>query len=265
MKNHRLIFILIFALISCREGNAYERCAFDESLNRNQFYVGPEWYYVSRTKEGGTKQHGNALGVRLGYDRLKRFGWYVGFDALYAYGKLQGHSASKSRLSSHLTDACIEGRFGYTIQQKENYQAAFTPFLGVGYAVDKNHFTSPSPIHLHFKTRFPYGTIGFLSWIHICEQLEAGLNFKIKIPYDTTCKVTHDKENDPVTQKVADRLHYRLDLPITYRISGCPHLALCAIPFFDARNYGSHPNYPFNYIKTNLTSWGLTFELQYRM
>ena len=49
--------------------------ADDLSLDRNQFSIGPEWYRVERIKEGGTKQSGNLFGVRIGYDRLIRWGW----------------------------------------------------------------------------------------------------------------------------------------------------------------------------------------------
>lgn len=284
MKRYKLLLALTSLMIwgerahteqTCAENTSSDACesnecrashkCYDESLNRNQFYIAPEWYHLTRTKTGGTKLHGDPIGVRIGYDRLKRFGWYFGVEGAYSSGTLKGKSGLKNSLKSHFTDANIEGRFGYTLQQKEGFQASFTPFIGLGYDVEKNNFKDPSPIHLHFKTKFPYGTAGFLSWAHIAPQWELGLNFKVKAPYDTSCHVSHDPKGEPVTQKVADRLHYRLDLPITYRIGCSEHMALSLVPFFDARLFGGHPNYPYNYIKTTLRSWGLNFQLVYRM
>ncbi len=239
----------------------------DLDLKRNQFYIGPEWYYVTRTKEGGTKQQGNLIGVRAGYDRLKRYGWYIGTDALYAYGTLDGHvgDETKTKIRSHFTDITVEGRFGYTFQQKTCYKVALTPFIGIGYMREKNHFIKPSPIQPHYDTYFPYGTIGFLSRIYPWEQIEVGLNFKAKFPFEPHCRVSHDEEIDSFIQNVKEEILYRVDLPITYRFGCQGPFAIGVVPFYEYRHYGSHPNYPSDFFKTQFSIWGMTLALDYQM
>lgn len=238
--------------------------AQDPSLQRHQLYMGPKWSYVERIRHLGTKQQGHVWGLEGGYDRLKRYGWYWGAQADYLEGNLRGHSRFAGKLRSRFLTSFIEGRFGYTFQQKENWQLAFTPFLGVGYNLEKNRFLHPSPLKVRFKTDFAYATVGFLSWIHIAERVELGANFKIRIPFEPKCRVTHDEENDPVTQKIGERLQYRLDLPITYRLDCGGRFAIILKPFYEYRHYGSRVNYPFDFFKTRYRFWGTSLELQYR-
>lgn len=235
----------------------------DLNLHRHQFFIGPEWNHLERIKKEGTKQQGNLFGLRAGYDRLKRYGWYWGLEGGCVTGSLRGHSGKGSPLHSDFTSSFIEGRFGYTFQQKACYQMAFTPFVGVGYALEQNHFKNPSPLPLHFRTYFPYGVWGFLSWMHLCGPWDIGLNFKMKMPFEPHCRVTHDPDNEPSTQMVGERLFYRVDLPITWHTPYCERLNMVVNPFWEYRHYGSRINYPFDFLKTEFTTWGLTLELQY--
>lgn len=237
----------------------------DVSLKRRQLYAGPEWYHLWRTKKGGTKQQGNMVGVRYGYDRLKRYGWYWGCEALYAEGTLKGQLGDDAKLHSHATDMSVEGRIGYTFQQKDCLQLSFTPFVGGGYAVEKNYFKDPSPLPLHFLTHYPFAMAGFLSWMHLCDRVELGLNFKARFPVDPKCRVTNDPRFPPVTQVVGERLHYRIDLPLTYRVTCDGANALSLVPFYESRYYGSRMNYPFDYFKTKLSSWGLSLLILHRL
>src|SRR6187431_474501 len=71
----------------------------------NNASIGPEGYWVERSKAGGTKQSGAMWGVRATYERLKRYGWYLGADILWATGTLNGRSgAENSKIRSNLTD-----------------------------------------------------------------------------------------------------------------------------------------------------------------
>lgn len=238
----------------------------DINLNRHQFFIGPEYYYMERTKAGGTKQEGNMIGVRVGYDRLKRYGWYWGADALYAYGKLSGHSGDDFKIRSEVTDMSIEGRLGYTFQQKTCLQLAFTPFVGIGGFEQRNNFIHPSPLHVHFKTRYPYATAGFLSWAHLWGNFEGGLNFKVRFPFDPKCHVSNDEAHDPVSQVIKERVQYRIEVPITYASCFCgSHVAISLSPFYEYRCYGGHPNFPFDFIKTEYKLWGATLEFMYRL
>lgn len=237
----------------------------DLNLNRHALYIGPEWFHVERTKSGGTKQHGDIYGGRLGYDRLKRYGWYWGGDAYYASGDLKGHTGSGANLKSRFKDWSLEGRFGYTFQYKCGLQPSITPFIGVGYFEEKNNFVDPSPIVAHFKIRAYYTVIGFLSSLYY-DPFEVGLNFKAKWPFDPRCKVTHDEDNLPMTQNITARWFYRVELPITFRFKPCsPAFAISGVPFYEFRNYGKHPNFPFNFIKTQFNNWGLRIEFQLQL
>lgn len=258
----------------------------DLSLNRNQFYIGPEWYRVERTKhtpkafrttnkgKGGAKQYGDMIGIRIGYDRLKRYGWYIGADALYAKGTLKGHTGNREHLRSYITDLFVEGRVGYTFQQKCSAQLAFTPYVGGGYFIERNNFVHPSPLTPHYKKRFSYVAGGFLLWVHPYDQWEIGLNFKAKYPVEPRCRINNIKnssaenessETKTVTQKIDPRWHYRIDFPITYRLNCRGSIALSLIPFYEYREYGFHFNYPFNFMKTQFYNKGLTLEFLYRI
>lgn len=257
---------IIFCVLTLTNFLLFDLASQEYNLNKQQFYIGPEWYHVKRTKSGGTKQQGHLLGGRLGYGRLKRYGWYWGGEGSYAHGRLKGHSGTGNKLRSYLADLSIEGRFGYTLQKKCGFQAACTPFVGVGYFEEKNHFVHPSPLFVHFKTHFYYVVVGFLSSLHLCDQWEIGLNFKTKIPINPKCHVSHDEDNEPMSQRIGERLHYRVELPLTYsRSSNCSPFAFALVPFFESRLYGSHPNFPYNFVKTRFENWGLTLELQYRL
>lgn len=237
----------------------------DLYLRRNQFYLGPQWCHLTRTKEGGTKQQGSLVGIQIGYDRLKRYGWYWGAEGLYAQCVLKGHSGAGGKIRSRFMDGWIEGRFGYTFQQKENRQLALTPYAGVGYQAERNNFSDPSPLHVHFKTRFTYAAVGFLSRMHLCRQVEVGCNFKAKFPLTPKCKVTHDRPHPSIDQNIKERWHYRIELPLTYQLREAGCFAISAVPFFEFRQYGYHPNFPFDFLKTQLNFWGVTLQLQFWM
>lgn len=242
------------------------------SLNRRQVYVGPDWYHVSRTKKGGAKQSGNLFGIRLGYDRFKRYGWYFGEEIRYAKGTLKGHLATGEKLNSQLTDCLVEGRLGYTFQQKRGIQLSFTPFLGIGYFNEQNNFSNSSLIPIHCRTHFTYGALGFFSWAHYC-NFELGLNFTARLPYEPKCRVSNDPNHDSVTQNIKQQVQYRVELPLSYRPSDCfigrylrcGEGVISLVPYYEYRHYGAHPNYPFNFIKTEFQIWGATLEFIYRM
>lgn len=255
-----LLIGIFLALVA--PGFSYE-CEDTLIYNRDQFYIGPEWSRVTRKKEGGTRQDGDVWGVRFGYDRLKYWCWYWGGDFVYATGPLKGHSGNRTKIHSRLRDLSLEGRFGFTFQETGGWGISFTPYVALGYAKERIIFVNPSPIHVHFNTHFPYVAGGFLSSIYPTDWLEVGLNFKAKYPYEPKCEVSHDSENPRVNQKIDPKFHYRVELPLTLRILCGNNFAWSFIPFYDYRNYGGHPNYPFNFIDTTLSSWGLTLELQY--
>ena len=231
----------------------------------NSISFGPELYHVNRHRAGGTRQSGNSAGVRLTYDRIKRYHYYLGAQLFYGTGILRGHTGNGDDLRSRLTERQLEGNVGYTFQSKCYRHASFTPFLGYGYFKDVNKFSPPSNLQIKFSTQFRYISFGFLSSVYVLPSLTVGINGRFKWPWQTRCKVTDDPDFDTIRQIVEDKLHYRIELPITY--FGCllkDHFEIAVVPFFEQRLYGARENFPFDFYKTRFTLYGANIQLIYR-
>jgi hypothetical protein len=239
----------------------FQELKADLNLHRNELFVGLDWKHIKRTNSFKTKQHGQMMGVRYGYERWKRYGWYVGAEGYWGRGTLNGHSGSGISLSSKFIQECYEGRFGYTFQKKEGWQFSLTPFVGGGWLKEKNNFTSPSPIHAHFKTQYCFGSFGTILSCYPTCNLQWRLNLEARYPLSPKCFISHDREMDPSKQRIDERMQYIVEMPIVWRLS-C--IALGATPFYHSVVYGGHPNYPFNYIKTRFEYWGCFLNLQYQ-
>jgi hypothetical protein len=266
-----LFLTLSFPVICELEVNNHDECcfknctSFSEKLTKGlQLYVGPEIYHVHRTREGGAKQDGMLYGIRAGYDRIKRYKIYYGFDALYASGILDGKGGSGQCLESKFSDALVEGRLGYTLKSKCRYKPSFTPYVGVGYFIEKNNFTHPKETPIHFRTSFLFAAVGFLSQITITDKFDIGFNFKARFPYDATCRVSHDPNEDNSKQVINEKFQYRAELPLTYKFFDCDdHLRLSFVPFYEFRQYGHHPNFPADFLETKLNIYGLQLKIMY--
>ena len=116
-----------------------------------QFQVGPEFYYLKREREKGTRQHGFLYGARTRLDRITPNAWYWGLEGAWAEGKLKGHSGAGNKLHSKLMDALVEIRFGYTWQTFTATCASITPFLGWGHCWENNNYLRP----IACQTAFP--------------------------------------------------------------------------------------------------------------
>lgn len=226
-------------------------------------YIGPEIYYVRRTKEGGAEQTGTLYGVRLGYDHIRRYKLYWGIDALWAQGTLKGKT-NEAQVKSTLTDMNVEGRIGYTFQTKSWRCLSFTPYTGLGYFWENNYFEHPTPLPIHFKNQFAYVPIGFLSQVFITPQWSIGLNFKIRYLIDSSVHASNDPEHENSTQKYEEELQYRIELPIIYFRCWKEHsLAVGLVPFYEYRPYGYQANYPFDFLETKFRLYGATLKLFY--
>lgn len=227
-------------------------------------YLGPEIYYVHRTKEAGVEQSGILYGIRLGYERIQRYKLYWGADFLWAKGTLDG-KAPDSRLKSVLTDTNVEARLGYTFQSKYWRCASFTPYIGGGCFWENNFYQHPSPLPIHFKNHFSYIPVGFLSQIFITPQCSIGLNIKVRYLLDAYVDVSHDPYHDGVIQHYEKKLQYRVELPFTYFIcwDKCDSLAIGVVSFYEYRPYGHLANFPFDFLETNLELCGAIFKILY--
>lgn len=234
-------------------------------FNGHIFSIGPELYHINRTRQGGTRQHGNAIGVRATYDHIKRYRLYWGGQAFYGSGILRGHTGSKDDIHSRLTDEQIEGSLGYTLGTKNFPYFLFTPFAGYGYFKERNKFNPPSPLSVTFSTDFQYIPFGFLSSAMVNSWLRVGLNARFRWLWDAHCKVTHDPEFGRLKLLVEDRIHYRIELPFVYcRPLFCQLLEVAIVPFYERRTYGGRENYPFDFFETKLRIYGINFQLIYQ-
>ncbi len=255
------MLVIIFLCFTAFLGALEEDRVCDFNLKRTQATLSVEEYHVTRMKDLGTRQHGMMTGFRLQLERFKRYGWYVGLEGYSARGSLSGHTGGGAALSSNFIEQSIEGRFGYTFQCKEGLQASITPYVGGGGYCEKNNFSSPSPLHAHFRTRYGFISFGFLTAIYPCSYLELGFNAKMRYPFSPKCRVTHDPHHDSLTQRMGDRVSYRFELPFTYRIE---RMAIGLMPFYETRLYGGQPNYPFDFIRTRFVDMGAALNLIYQ-
>lgn len=236
-------------------------CDNPEKIFANQFYLGPEIYYVNRKRDNGTSQKGAVYGVRGGYERVKRYKFYIGIDALYGEGRLFGKAGSGSKLKSRFIDRNIEGRVGYTFQQKSGYRFLFTPFIGGGYSTETNNYMKPSPLQVHFQLRYSYVCGGFLSQVTFRPKTDFGVNFKLRYMVEGKNHVTHDPDYDDNEMIVKEEFHYRVELPLTYRRH--PHFWIRFEPFYEFRHFGGQMNYPFDFYDTKLNIYGATLKFMY--
>jgi hypothetical protein len=224
------------------------------------FHAGPEVYHLRRVREGGTRQDGCLEGVRLGFDRIKRYAIYIGADYLYASGKLEGGTATGRRLTSDLTDRIVELRLGYTLQQKDPRRAFITAFAGYGYFRETNEFYTPSPLPCTFTDTFNFFSVGFLSGVNFNPLLSMGINFKLRFMQDGKSEVSDDPVYDTVLLNMQDEIHVRLDVPILF--SPCKtrlKAGLLLAPFFEYRHFGGREGFPFNFKDTKFYLYGAHF------
>lgn len=263
---------LICFMAACSIGSAQQNdinCEFADcampcqrQYKAHQFYVGPEVSHVHRKKEGGTFQNGVTYGGRFGYDYIKRYKFYIGAEGNYSIGRLTGKKTHR-RLHSNYTDANIEGRVGYTFAQKGGYRLFFTPFVGGGIGLEKNNFTQSSPIPVHFRIWYQYVVAGFLSQASFSPCWDAGINFKARFLIDARNKVSNDPDFDSVTMLVKNRMHYRVELPLTYWWNQC--LSLRLVPYYEYRQYGKQANFPFDFLETKLNVYGAVLKFMYSL
>lgn len=228
-------------------------------------YAGEESFYFWRLRDGGTKQEGRIDGIRVGIDRLKPYGWYIGADFLYAHGSIRGKTGRGSPLSSELTDEIYEIRFGYTLQNNTCRRPFITPFVGWGHFKEVNNFHPPSSLPCKFTDTFNFVAAGFLSGVNFTPLLSMGINFKVKFMQDAKSEVTEDPLYDDVTLEIENETLYRLEVPVTFTpCDAFLGLGGQITPFYEFRHFGGREGYPFNFKDTKFHLAGIRLSLVYR-
>ncbi len=230
---------------------------------RHCFSIGPQFYHLERVRKGGTYQTGYLYGVRFNYEYSGRYLIYYGLEAAYATTQdLNGKNPLKESLKSHFADHMIEARLGYTFQSKTAACGSFTPYIAVGYFLEKNNYVKPSSTHYHFTNKFKYGSIGALSKAYLTPKLTIGLNVAALFSLEGHVKITHDPKYGKTTLDYENKIHARIALPCCYSQIDSPFLTsyfnqqIALIPFFEYRHYGHHPQVPFDFLKTEIKIYG---------
>lgn len=217
--------------------------------------LGPEAYYVERTRATGANQTGVLYGGQIGYNRIKKWTTYWGVDAYYASGILHGENTSTGRpLKSSLTDWQIEGRVGFTLPY-------ITLFGGYGYLEERINFMPPSRTTFHYREAIEYIVCGFLSRLNITPLFSMGLNAKAKWMTQGKSHVSNDPNNDPISLLMNNEWQYRIELPFNYVVK--KGFEASFIPFYEFRHYGGHESYPYDFIDTQYQIWGTQVNLAY--
>lgn len=223
----------------------------------HQFFLGPELYFLQRRREGGVRQKGTGIGLRGKYERLKANSIFWGGQAFYGYAPLEG-STEDEKLHSRLKDFQVEGTIGYFFQFKRLKFLSIIPFAGYGFFREENKFQSPSPLRVRFITHYQYFTYGYLAFLELNKRWVVGMNLRMRYPWQPHCQIKDDPRRENASQRIKERLSYRLELPIIY-CSATPYkgIELVSTPFFELRRYGGRENFPFDFYETKIQIFGI--------
>lgn len=266
MKCPKIYHILLFIFLLACDVRSCD--ALRAILGPHRIGLGPEIYFLQRSKDGGSKQHGFMYGGRAVYEHFRGNNLYWAAEGYWAYGSLRGHNADTKEIHSDKSDAEIEGRLGYTFMKEICNYFWLTPFLGGGYFVGSNRFIKPSPMRFESNTAFPFVSLGFLSRVELANCFYLGLNFKTKYPIGAKCKITNDPdpEVDNSTLIIEDKFFYEVELPFIFHWRWqCRRVECSFVPFYRMRHYGGHENHPYDFIDTKYHSTGarLIFSLPF--
>ena len=69
----------------------------------------------------------------------------------------------------------------------------------------------------------------------------------MRIIIDSELHVSHDPDNEKLTQHYDEKFQYRVEIPTTYFFCWGYHpLGISLVPFFEYRHYGHRANFPFD-------------------
>lgn len=227
--------------------------------------LGPQVYELVRKRDGGSHQKGWLGGVQLFYQRLPTNGFYLDAELNYGTGLLKGHSSGTSSLKSTMTEFSAIGRLGWTLSFCCLRSFSFSPYAGYGWFRGRNDFQRPSPLVLRFDDRYGFPLAGALLSVQWTEAWNSALRFEGRWMADASEKVSGDVAADR-RLKMGDDWHYNCELFLNYDFSWrerCWRASL--VPFYTLRHYGGWESYPFDFIKTRYTLYGVRFLIGFRI
>lgn len=228
--------------------------------------VGPEWYHLKRTREGGSKQTGDLHGIHATYDRAPSCGIYWGADGYAVTGDLSGKTAKGFKTKSNVKEREIEGRLGYTRHLPYIcWSPRFTLFMGGGYYYSSNKFRKPSPMTIKMTEWASYGSAGCFIGVDLSCRLRAEARFTAKFMANGKSDITEDHDFDDISLDMDNEVFYNVDIPISYRIcESNERLELRLVPFYRFRHFGGRSNFPFDFVETKFRIYGARVTLAYQ-
>lgn len=232
--------------------------AIEAQCKHHRVLVGPEVYYMTRSRDGGTEQTGTLYGFSFLYERVRHYGIYWGLEGRYAVGTLQGHDGNDKDIKSHKRDSDLEGSLGFTYQfSKAGKCLSLTPIVGGGYFWGKNDFVDPSPLTVNYRGQFSYYLLGILATLYWNDQISVGLRYKVKKMLEGECRVSDIPESDDLKQVMENENQYELELPIQIsRVEG-RFWQWLVTPFYRSRHYGKRENFPRDFLDTRFKMYGV--------
>lgn len=223
-----------------------------------QVYTGPEVYHVTRIRGKGVEQRGLLVGEHSGFEHIVPHTVYLGLDGYYATGTLRGHNSINLDMDSTLREAEVEGRAGFTVHTRYCPFLLLAPYLGYGHFYSKNHILPPYPLPVTLHDDFSYLSAGFKTRIILSQGFTIGIDFKIKVPFQTNSKVTGYPDQPDTILHMGEEEQYEAELPIQFDFcwGGWP-LGLELVPFYRYRHFGGREDFPFNFVETRFHILGV--------
>lgn len=228
----------------------------------HSFFLGPEFYYLVRTRANGSRQEGEMGGINFKYERFKRRAFYWALEYDGGWGELDGHDPSGNSLQSNLNQQQLEVRGGYNFQWKAGKQPYILPFVGYGYFYQKNEIFPPHNVNL--VDDFPYASIGIQLGFNPTCNLSIGLFAKADWMLEGNTRIENSPEFGTVKMNMEAEWQYDFELPITYRTNQCRRTFYCeCTPFVKLRHFGGLPSVPFDFNETRYHAYGVKLLVAY--
>lgn len=184
-------------------------------IKGGRFYFGPDIFWTNASPTLNNAHVSNEsvyYGLRAGYDNFTPNTGYAGFDALYAFGRMDLHARNnrgdKFRHIESSGFANAEGRLGFNFFSQECLY--FSPYIGIGgYHV--------SPYKVDYTQNWLYAALGFKMNYVFGPVFTAGINLKGMSAFYMEQKFR--KHNIVGSDhRARDNLGYEVALPLSWKI-----------------------------------------------
>nr|NGX58032.1 hypothetical protein [Chlamydiota bacterium] len=171
-----------------------------------------------------------------------------------------GEDTMEYPMDSRLTDAQVEGRFGYSTYSNYCKPLLIIPFFGYGKFFSINSFSKSFRLPVTYHNEFEFFSAGLKTRLMVNDNLTIGFNFKLKSMFEGLRRITDDPNREDATIRMGDELQYSFDFPIQYDFCYCGWRVFANVtPFYRLRNYGYRAHSTFDFYETQFNLFGLRF------